>query len=532
MQTSRRGLVLAALLASAAAQAQLYPFSVSSQPYVSPVGATAITFASSQDSGHETVNLPFSFPYFGQTYTTLVVGTNGVVAFGPACTSASGSGCLPDTNNIIPSTSLNPKGVVAPFWDDLILGSGSQVRVLSSPGEVVIEWYQVYKWPTSGGTQLTFLLRLLPDGTMQIHHGSRSGTTTLSASIGYESTTGVGLSLVAKASPAGAVCTDVDQSGCCSATTTGCSAAEFIPDALYTFRTTIPNGTELAANAVVLSGLSEDGTGNLHLAFSANVQNLGTVESSTCDWRAYTSLDRTLSGDDQLVANGSLDRVDAGSTFTVLGSGATANPPDAGYYYLLFQVNPLVPQLDAGPLPDGGTTLLPDGGFPLYHQVTEGTYANNVGVSAAPFARGTDLVADSISGPTATTGAGSVETVHVVMHNAGTQGVQGVQYRVYASSDKVFDAADQVAYTGTVSLPGRAVARHPGQHDRALLAQPGGVLPAAQGRLQRPGRRVVGDQQRRVHLRDLHRRQGRPGGRRGGRDRPGDRRLGAHRALR
>jgi hypothetical protein len=92
----------------------------------------------------------FSFPFYGEEFSTVYVSSNGVISFAPISDLASANPiCLPSRN---PSNLL-----VAPFWDDLIPsagGAGSGVFTLlqgTAPNRrLTIEWKGVPHYPSTG----------------------------------------------------------------------------------------------------------------------------------------------------------------------------------------------------------------------------------------------------------------------------------------------------------------------------------------------------------------------------------------------
>jgi N-acetylneuraminic acid mutarotase len=89
--------------------------------------------ALSGDDVFTTVTLPFPFSFYGQSYTSAAVCTNGFVTFL--------SGNCPFTNSGIPSTGA-PNAAIYPYWDDMFIDASSTMwtRTLSNPTRFLIEW--------------------------------------------------------------------------------------------------------------------------------------------------------------------------------------------------------------------------------------------------------------------------------------------------------------------------------------------------------------------------------------------------------
>jgi N-acetylneuraminic acid mutarotase len=94
-------------------------------------------FPLSGDDNFAPVTLPFAFSFYGQTYTSGNVCTNGFITFG--------TGTCPFTNSSIPSAAT-PNNAIYPFWDDLFVDpptSSMFTSTLSNPNRFVIEWRNV-----------------------------------------------------------------------------------------------------------------------------------------------------------------------------------------------------------------------------------------------------------------------------------------------------------------------------------------------------------------------------------------------------
>jgi hypothetical protein len=131
--------------------------------------------------------------FFGTSFTSINVSSNGNAHFGTASTAYS--------NVAIPNTGL-PNGMIAPFWDDLYLPGGGAVYTGVSgtaPNRVfTIEWRNV---PHYGGTSdgATFEIQIDESSTgknniwllyQDTSFGNASFDTGISATSGIENTSG------------------------------------------------------------------------------------------------------------------------------------------------------------------------------------------------------------------------------------------------------------------------------------------------------------------------------------------------------
>jgi hypothetical protein len=111
-------------------------------PYDNPT-LTAPVAGPTGDDVTSTVAIGFTFNFYGANYTTVNLCTNGFLSF----TSTSNA----YTNQCIPSSGA-PNAMVAPFWDDLVVGSGEcQYQTLgTAPNRrFVASWTNVNLWGTS-----------------------------------------------------------------------------------------------------------------------------------------------------------------------------------------------------------------------------------------------------------------------------------------------------------------------------------------------------------------------------------------------
>ena len=135
-----------------------------------------------------TVALPFPFPFYGQTYNTAYVSTNGLVNFLFADATYSNTG--------IPS-SFTPNAAIYALWDDLYVDSGTgSVRtelIGTAPNRsFVIEWRTVRFFGTSAPF-IRFEMVLSENGQIVLQYatvGSDGRAQGNSATIGIEDSPG------------------------------------------------------------------------------------------------------------------------------------------------------------------------------------------------------------------------------------------------------------------------------------------------------------------------------------------------------
>jgi len=130
-------------------------------------------------------NIGFTYRYYGVNYTQFYVNTNGFVALGSS----------PPSNSYI-NTSLpdsgTPNGVIAPFWDDLVVVGNVYYQTLgTAPNRrLVVTWKNARHWSKTGSC--TFEAVLHENGEISFRYGSMSGTYSdaSSATIGIENASG------------------------------------------------------------------------------------------------------------------------------------------------------------------------------------------------------------------------------------------------------------------------------------------------------------------------------------------------------
>lgn len=120
-------------------------------PYVGP----SLSF-SGVDDANTAVALPFNFCFYGTNYTSCNVSINGNIQFSTNSTAFSSTG--------FPSTTVN---MIAPFWADCYLTSGSAVKIDVYPTRVVVSWDSMGYFSNHNDLTNSFQC-VLTDGTDQI----------------------------------------------------------------------------------------------------------------------------------------------------------------------------------------------------------------------------------------------------------------------------------------------------------------------------------------------------------------------------
>jgi subtilisin family serine protease len=132
-----------------------------SDPWVDVTPGTLLGTASSSDDNFSALNVTFPFPFYGQTYSTAYVSSNGFLTLG----SSDGAGEF--ANSGLPAASP-PNTVIAPFWDDLNPAASGDVYAGltgNAPDRVLhIEWYNVPHFTLSSSGTATFEVSLHETG--------------------------------------------------------------------------------------------------------------------------------------------------------------------------------------------------------------------------------------------------------------------------------------------------------------------------------------------------------------------------------
>jgi len=146
--------ILAALICWPVAAQDYNPVLIPPQFIGSPQTMTPINGG---DDSTSVVQFAFPFEYFGQTFTSAWVSTNGFISF--------------QSNNHLCCNGMPieqaPRNAIYASWSDLISGGNPYYR--SSSDAAVFGWYNTYEYGTN--LRNTFEIALFPDGKIQWNYG-------------------------------------------------------------------------------------------------------------------------------------------------------------------------------------------------------------------------------------------------------------------------------------------------------------------------------------------------------------------------
>ncbi len=150
---------------------------------------------SGQDEGYIRIPIPFPFGFYGETYTSVYISSNGFLAFDSISQNTY-------TNAQIPTPGGGIDNIIAGFWDDLEIVSQSKIYYQLVDGNFVIQFTNIHRYNVNN-PDYTYEYILKPNGEILIQYlemGINGGTIT-STTIGIENNNGsIGLQTVFNAS--------------------------------------------------------------------------------------------------------------------------------------------------------------------------------------------------------------------------------------------------------------------------------------------------------------------------------------------
>lgn len=423
MRTLSRVVGACAALVSLEAAAQVYAITQSSQAYSPLTNGTVLpltgtgSFSNAYDDGFGTIQLSFNFPFFGKSYNSIGVNTNGLIMIGPESVLDCSQNACRTGGGIPRTTRTHGHNFVAPWWADLTGGDATthgDIRYVQTATQIAIEFSNwEYYGSITGGT-FNFTVTLKSNGDILVHYGSHAGLVERNTSMGFENADGTyGQPLLP-----------------CSATTNACSAW---PGDGALFTVGPPSVPELVVNSVSISNMVV----GVDITFdvSAAIQNFGKTATGGFQWAVYLSLDTTLTpATDYLVLTSPSVSLGGSATSTFSGS-ASRNPtvPNGSYYVLV--------------VADSGNTVAEYG-------APAGGENNNVTASSYAFIIGAiDLVAKSVEGPL-TASSDTPLIANLSFFNQGSNAAGNMKYKVVVSTDKVVDPTDFVGASATRTVSG------------------------------------------------------------------------------
>lgn len=133
------------------------------------------------DDDYELISLNFSFPFFGNNYTTMYVNSNGYISFGAGATTR--------INSPIPSTAP-PGNFIAAFWDDLNPMAGGTVYYKNTENKSIVQFDHVLPYGGTSPNDYTFQIVLSDDGSICIYYLKMYAGLLNSATAGIENADG------------------------------------------------------------------------------------------------------------------------------------------------------------------------------------------------------------------------------------------------------------------------------------------------------------------------------------------------------
>ena len=131
------------------------------------------------DTNTGTYPVGFNFPFYGSSFSTFRIGSNGFITFTSTSTKY--------LNLSLPTTGA-PFNLVAPFWEDLDLTKGGAVFYKSSANQLVVSFVSVQRWNDTVGT-VTFQVVLYANGEIRFQYNNMSAATN-SATVGIQNSDG------------------------------------------------------------------------------------------------------------------------------------------------------------------------------------------------------------------------------------------------------------------------------------------------------------------------------------------------------
>ncbi len=138
---------------------------------------TPIAGLDSDDESSSPIPLGFSFPFYGNTFDTVRVKTNGFLSFTSTATDTS--------NDPLPNTGA-PENLLAVFWDDLHFRGVERARYLSDGNRFIVQYTSVDRYSSTTPSNLTFQVILYPSGRIVFQYLTMTSAELASATVGIQ----------------------------------------------------------------------------------------------------------------------------------------------------------------------------------------------------------------------------------------------------------------------------------------------------------------------------------------------------------
>ena len=138
------------------------------------MAGTPIAGLDADDQNAGPIPIGFNFSFYGTTFDSVRVSTNGWISFTSTATSFS--------NQPLPNSGA-PENLIAAFWDDLHFRGALRARHASVGGNFVVQFTEVDTYAT--GSTLTFQIELRPSGEIRLRYLNMAGTLS-SATVGIQ----------------------------------------------------------------------------------------------------------------------------------------------------------------------------------------------------------------------------------------------------------------------------------------------------------------------------------------------------------
>ena len=402
-------LALAVVATAPSAYAQVYLTTERAETYIPlaqrGVTVTAVAF-SSRDEGSATLNLPFTFRFFGSPQTSVWISTNGILQFGP--------GPRPGFTNYAPASSSARDGIIAAWWDDLIVpaatGNARTAIVGTAPDRAFV--IEVENWERFG-------LSGLNDGAYQVwlyegnlgrfevrYDRTLTVSENYSATVGYRSLNGT---QVASFRP----CAD----------TASCDETDYATLTGRVVDVALVNQPELVGE---LPTVPRGALPGQTLNVPVTVRNIGPLPAVATEAVLRLSADEVVDAADievGRIAVPALPGEQARALTAAITIPATSTLFDA---FLLLEV-------DAG------------------QAVTEASETNNVTASATRFATAADLRVVSVGTPPGGNPSDPL-SVPITFENVGVLRTGTLTVEVRASLDEIYQPTDALIGSTSLSL--------------------------------------------------------------------------------